>query len=117
MKQEKRFKIKEWLNDHTVEILIGGLAIACTTAGYLIGHQIGECDGAIDVHNRFADMIPKIVDDCGCTGSNTILNWLKENYKDLYDQVRDVIDWKEIAAEYYENPNIQVFTAGLIKKH
>lgn len=101
--------IKVWLNEHAPEVLCAILVGSSLTAGFIIGEKYGVLQGMVDVKEKLAKVIPAIIDDCGSTGSNSLLNWLKREHIDVYEKVREVLDWQAVGDEYYSNSGIEAY--------
>lgn len=86
----KRQKVRKWINDHTVELLIGTVAVVSAGAGIVWGFDLGDARGFTRGLKTFrkehCDIAKTILDEAAHEGAFTALKLVRDN-KEAYDQL------------------------------
>lgn len=83
-KKKKPGKVMKWLDDHTVEILMGFLLVGGGVAGFIAGKDLGYVVGLEEFRKEHIDIAKNLIDGCGSQGAFTALDYVRDN-KDAYN--------------------------------
>ena len=109
-------KAKKWLNDHTVEILMGFLLAGGTAAGIIIGKDIGYAKGLSEFRKHHCELAKMILDDAGQHGAFLALNHVRSDgkvYKQLLENPDGVLN--DVAKLFYDSDYTKVMLASVEK--
>lgn len=97
-KKKEPGKVMKWLNDHTIEILMGILVAGSAGAGVLLSmdyfYAKGYMKGLVEYRLKHIELAKTILDEGGSDAAFTALNLVRsdgENYKLLLDNPNSVL--------------------------
>ena len=86
----KRQKVRKWLDDHTVELAVGAVAVISAGAGIVWGFSLGDTRGFTRGLKTFrkehCDIAKTILDEAAHEGAFTALKLVRDN-KEVYEQL------------------------------
>lgn len=129
-KPSLRSRAWNWIKEHQVGIVTGGVLTATGIAGYLIGRSSGYSSGKAEgiretldsVSGFFKEDYPRDVEVFGQIGADTVYDYIVDNMPDLKDRLYSDVCWGEIADLYFSDPYVHKalesskFLAEAIKK-
>lgn len=91
-------KVKKWLSDHTLEILLGVLTVGSGAAGVVLSkdyfYSKGYAKGLVEFRKQHIDTVKIVMDESAHEAAFQALNFVRKdgrNYKELLDNPDSVI--------------------------
>ena len=102
-KQKGQSKVKSWIKDHTVELVVGTGALAIASVSFVFGIN---CGGVL-VTNKFTEEIPNVINEMGNEGCNATMCWLRIHMPDMFEKIKDKMDVLEVQDIFYSRFKVQ----------
>lgn len=91
-------KVKKWLNDHTIEILLCALTVGAGATGVILSkdyfYSKGYAKGLVEFRKQHIDTVKIVMDESAHEAAFQALNFVRrdsKNYKELLDSPDSVI--------------------------
>lgn len=110
-KEKKQNRFLKWCNDHTVEILVGGLGIACLGAGVVVGVDLGRYLERDKMGKWIKSNVQVIVDRVGKTGVFSLVDRIETNLPEAMKMIDDYAEKNpgsmDASVVFYADPFIK----------
>lgn len=116
----KRQKVRKWLDDHTVELTVGAVAVISTGFGIVWGFNFGDTYGFTRGLKTFrkehCEIAKTILDEAAHEGAFTALKLVRDN-KEVYEQLLKEPDAviSKVGELFYES-NFATSTLDVLKE-